>query len=76
MIQLKNGSHQFISEVFFVSDMKSNLLNLGQFMEKGYHIILKDNFLTLLDTKGKAIRKSQLSKTRMFRNDTKNDVYP
>lgn len=29
LIRLKNGKHQFISNIYFVPNMKSNILNLG-----------------------------------------------
>ncbi|RZB46593.1 Heparanase-like protein 2 [Glycine soja] len=42
LIRLKNGSHQFISNVYYVPNMKNNILSLGQLLEKGYDIHLKD----------------------------------
>ncbi|KAJ0976595.1 hypothetical protein J5N97_012069 [Dioscorea zingiberensis] len=38
LIRLKNGQHQFISNVYYVPDMKTNILSLGQLLEKGYDI--------------------------------------
>lgn len=29
LIKLKNGDHMYISDVFYVPDMKSNLLSMG-----------------------------------------------
>ncbi|GAU43570.1 hypothetical protein TSUD_368940 [Trifolium subterraneum] len=34
LIRLKNGDHQFISNVYYVPNMKSNILSLGQLLEK------------------------------------------
>ncbi|GKV24501.1 hypothetical protein SLEP1_g34108 [Rubroshorea leprosula] len=34
LIKLKNGDHNYILDMFYVSDMKSNLLSLGQLLEK------------------------------------------
>ena len=36
--RLKNGDHQFISDVYYVPSMKTNILSLGQFLEKDYDI--------------------------------------
>ena len=42
LIHLKNGRHQFISNVYYVPNMKNNILSLGQFLEKGYDIHMRD----------------------------------
>ncbi|XP_015575580.1 uncharacterized protein LOC107261375 [Ricinus communis] len=34
LIQAKNGSHQFITDVYYVPEMKVNMLSLGQLLEK------------------------------------------
>lgn len=39
----KNDSHQLISNVYYVPNMKNNVLSLGQLLKKGYDIHLKDN---------------------------------
>lgn len=36
-----NKSHK-ISDVFFVPELKTNLISLGQFQEKGYEILIKN----------------------------------
>jgi hypothetical protein len=51
LIKLKDGSHQFIGDVYYIPTMKSNILSLGQLLEKGYEIKMKDHSLTLFDTK-------------------------
>ena len=34
LIRAKDGSHQLISNVYYVPNMKSNILSLGQLLEK------------------------------------------
>ena len=51
LIFLKNGKHQFISNVYYVPNMKNNILSLGQLLEKGYVIHMKDHVLSLRDDK-------------------------
>ena len=41
-IHSKEKSDQIISKVFFVPDLKTNLLSVGQLQEKGYEIFIKD----------------------------------
>lgn len=49
LIRLKNGRHQFISSVYYVPNMKSNKLSVGQLLEKGYDIHMINR--SLLETK-------------------------
>ena len=66
LIRLKNGQHQFISNVYYVSNMKSNILSLGQLLEKGYDIRLKDNNLSIRDNGSNLIAIVLMSRNRMF----------
>ncbi|GAU31151.1 hypothetical protein TSUD_315750 [Trifolium subterraneum] len=60
VIRFKNGDHQFISNVYYVSNMKSNILSLGQLLEKGYNIQLKNNNLSIRDHSNKFIAKEMV----------------
>ena len=51
LICAKNSSHQLISNVFYVPIIKSNILSLGQLLEKGYHIHMKNCTLFIRDGK-------------------------
>ncbi|KAH9670830.1 hypothetical protein KPL70_017126 [Citrus sinensis] len=74
LFHVKDGSHQIISNVYYVPNMKSNILSLGQLLEKGYDIHLKDYSLFLRDDKGNLITKVKMSKNRMFPLNIQNDV--
>ena len=74
LICLKNGKYEFISNVFFVPNMKSNILSLRQLLEKGYDIHLKDNMLILKDDIDCLIAKVSMSRNRMFLLNIQNDV--
>ncbi|KAI9180068.1 hypothetical protein LWI28_000828 [Acer negundo] len=66
MIKQKNGDHAFISNVYYVPDMKTDILSLGQLLEKGYHISLQNMQLTITDARGKLVTRVQMTKNRMF----------
>ncbi|GAU21256.1 hypothetical protein TSUD_286660 [Trifolium subterraneum] len=74
LIRLRNEDHQFISNVYFVPNMKSNILSLGQLLEKGYDIQLKNNNLSIRDHSNKFIAKVPMSRNRMFVLNIQNDV--
>ena len=74
LIRLKNGEHRFISNVYYVSNMKSNILSLGQLLEKGYDIRLKDNNLSIRDSGSNLISKVPMSINRMFMLNIQNNL--
>ena len=74
LIRLKNGDHQFISNVYYIPSMKTNILSLGQLLEKGYDIRLKDNSLSLRDNANNLITKVPMSSNRMFVLNIQNDI--
>jgi hypothetical protein len=47
LIKLKDETQQFISSVYYISKMKSNILSLGQLLERGYTVFMKDRVLHL-----------------------------
>ncbi|TYK18362.1 Retrovirus-related Pol polyprotein from transposon TNT 1-94 [Cucumis melo var. makuwa] len=74
LINLKNGKHEFISNVYYVPNMKNNILSLGQLLEKGYNILMKDYSLLIRDNHDKIIAKVQMTKNRMFLLNIQTDV--
>jgi hypothetical protein len=62
LIKLKDESHQFIGDVYYISTVKSNILSLGQLLKKWFDIKMKNHTLTLLDTKGAMITKITMKK--------------
>ena len=63
---MKIGDQKYIYDVFYVPDMKSNLLSMGQLLEKRYDICLNNNQFSIHDAKGTLILKAPLTKNRMF----------
>ncbi|KAL0541197.1 hypothetical protein IC582_021236 [Cucumis melo] len=74
LINLKNGKHEFISNVYYVPNMKNNILSLGQLLEKGYNILIKDYSLLIRDNHYKMIAKVEMTKNRMFLLNIQTDV--
>ncbi|KAL0537088.1 hypothetical protein IC582_026058 [Cucumis melo] len=74
LINLKNGKHEFISNVYYVPNMKNNILSLGQLLEKGYNILMKDYSLLIRDNHDKINAKVQMTKNRMFLLNIQTDV--
>src|ERR1051325_6961087 len=47
--------------------LKCNLLSVGQLVEKGVSVVMKDGALKLFDTKNNLVLKSPLSKNETFK---------
>ncbi|KAG6513031.1 hypothetical protein ZIOFF_031177 [Zingiber officinale] len=56
-IQLKDGSQNFIFDVFYVPELHQNLLSMGQLSEKGYKICIIQGYCIITDGNGKLIAK-------------------
>ena len=74
LFHAKDGSHQIIWSVYYVPNMKGNILSLGQLLEKGYDIYSKDYSLFTRNDKGNLITKVKMSKNRLFPLYIQNDV--
>ena len=66
LISSRNMSHRLIHDVYYVPKLKSNILSLGQLLEKGYEINMKNRCLWLKDQSEILIVKVYMSKNRMF----------
>lgn len=74
LIRMKDGGHQFMSSVYYVPSMKSNILSLGQLLEKNYEVHMKNLSLLLQDDHENVIAKVPMTKNRMFLLDIQTDV--
>ena len=74
LIRLKDGGHEFISNVYYVPNMKNNILSLGQLLKKSYDIHMKDSSLSIRDGRNNLITKVSMSRNRMFLLNIQNDV--
>ena len=74
LIHLKNGDHQFISDVYYVPSMKTNILSLEQLLEKDYDIQLKDRSCLIRDHQNNMIANVPMTRNRMFLLNIQTDV--
>ncbi|GAA0141050.1 hypothetical protein LIER_02285 [Lithospermum erythrorhizon] len=67
-----DGTSYTISEVYFVPKLKSNLLSVGQFQEKGLTVLFKHESCSIYHPSRGEIIKIVMSKNRMFAVSTDN----
>ena len=68
---LNNGKAALIQNVWYVPGMKSNLMSVGQLIEKGFSVTMKDNLLKLYDRNQKLIMESEQGRNRTFKVNVK-----
>ncbi|XP_022860419.1 uncharacterized protein LOC111380967 [Olea europaea var. sylvestris] len=66
LVHMKDRNHKFISNVYYALDMKSNILSVGQLLEKGYVLFTKGCSMFLKDDVENLIAKVPMAKNRLF----------
>ena len=67
MIIRKDGKRSIISNVLYISDMKSNLLSIRQLVEKNYKVSIKDKMMRVINVRGRLILKAHMYQNRTFK---------
>ena len=52
--------------MYYVPDLKSNILSVGQLMEKGYLVLMKGRVLCMKDKSDRLIPRVDMKKNRMY----------
>ena len=66
LIRRKDGNKAMIKDVLYVPAMKSNLISIGQLIEKSFSMNLHQGILELYDPKHRKVLKTPLSANRTF----------
>lgn len=62
-----NGTTFIVSDVFYVPELKNNLLSLGQFHEKGLTVLFKSNSCRIYHPERVLLFESRMTANRMFK---------
>lgn len=62
----KDDKRLVILNVLYIPGMKSNLLSIGQLIEKNYRVLIKNKIIRVLDLGSKSILKALMSQNRTF----------
>ncbi|GKA09506.1 zinc finger, CCHC-type containing protein [Tanacetum coccineum] len=66
LLGCKNNEQKIVSDVYYIPNLKSNIISLGQLTEIGCKIIMDGNKLTLYDKNKKLLIKVERSKNRLY----------
>jgi hypothetical protein len=61
-----NGIIQVISDVYYIPELKNNLLSIGQLQEKGLTILIRDGTCKVYHSKRGLIMQTNMSGNKMF----------
>lgn len=56
-IKRKNGENSLIKDVFYILEIKCNLVSISQFLERNYKIHMENKVLKFMDENGSLILK-------------------
>ena len=70
LIQRKDGRETCIEDVLYVPGISSNLLSLGQLLQKGFKITMEDMMMLVYDKTRNLIIKTPLTRNRTFKIGT------
>ena len=62
-----NGDSRKMTDVYFIPDLKSNIISLGQATEAGCDVRMKGETLTMHDQSGKLLVTSRRSRNRLYK---------
>ncbi|GJW96594.1 zinc finger, CCHC-type containing protein [Tanacetum coccineum] len=67
IIECDDEKQRIISHVYYIPDLKSNLLSLGQFTEIGCKVVMEDDELRLYDMDNQIFMKITRQKNRLYK---------
>lgn len=63
----KGGERKILADVYYIPDLKSNIISLGQATESGCDVRMREDYLTLHDRDGNLLVKANRSKNRLYK---------
>ncbi|KAK8918641.1 hypothetical protein KSP39_PZI022151 [Platanthera zijinensis] len=61
-----NGESVHLNDVYYVPGLKTNILRIGQLVERGYCMQMKDGSLAMKNHKGREVVKVKMTANRLF----------
>lgn len=74
MVTFQDGDRKLRHYVYCVTALKSNIISLGQLLEKGYDTHIKDHLLVIKIKVRKLVCKVELTKNRLFTLDIQSEL--
>ena len=66
LFRCKNGEHHALSKVYYIPELRSSIVSLGQLDEHGAEVLIRDDVLQIRDQDGRLLAKVQRSRNRLY----------
>ena len=67
LFEAKTGEQRLLTDIYYIPDLRSNILSLGQATEQGCDVRMKDDYLTLRDSNGRLLTKVLRTSNRLYK---------
>ena len=67
LFEAKTGEQRLLTDIYYIPDLRSNILSLGQATEQGCDVRMKDDYLTLRDSNGRLLTKVLRTPNRLYK---------
>ena len=71
LFRCKDGEHRALTDVYFIPELRSSIVSLGQLDEHGAEVLIRDGVLRIKDQDGRLLAKVQRSRNRLYLLDLK-----
>jgi len=71
LFRCKNGEHRALSEVYYIPELRSSIVSLGQLDEHGAEVLIRGGVLRIRDQDGRLVAKVKRSRNRLYLLDLK-----
>lgn len=69
----KGGERRILADVYYIPELRSNIISLGQATKAGCDVRMKENYLTLHDRDGNLLVNAIRSRNRLYKVDLEVD---
>jgi hypothetical protein len=71
LFRCKNGEQRALTDVYFIPQLRSSIVSLGQLDERGSEVLIKDGVLRIRDRERRLLAKVTRSRNRLYLLDLK-----
>lgn len=67
MLMCKNGEERALHDVYYIPNLRNNIISLGQMSEEGNRLVLRGEFFWIFDSREKLLMKVRRSPNRLYK---------
>ncbi|XP_066324192.1 uncharacterized protein [Miscanthus floridulus] len=71
IFRCKNGEHRTLTDVYYIPQLRSSIISIGQLDERGCEVLIESGILKILDQERRLLAKVKCSRNRLYLLDLK-----